>query len=670
MNVLLHSTDDTLWDIADRTECLLRLRQRYKAGEITTTSLSITGSDGAIERAQAEVLKLMAGLPDAGPLVVPTGRLPGRFPGHGVRNWSSRRNSARPTWTSTYHLQKRYDEIDEPAIWTKEALVGYFYLVLAGDMARDVKQTCYGPLQETHKHVADLLEKHLFDDKKRSALSTHAFTLALGFLASHGTVFRPQARQLVRRMMDTGTPMSTSIFNILLNSNVDAGDLKSFQTLLRRMTKSGFVPNMGTWVSFTRFIEDREVKEHVFRSMNDRGLLGSVEGRQLVARNLLPYDLEQARGRWNGIRPFLEEQRVRYGPGWLSEGTVNVIVQELGRMGKLASMIEFIDLVMKQPKVRSTQRTTDIMLHHANVQKNPALALAALSRRRSADTTRAHTPSGYHELFGLFRARRDPNALGIVWRFACMDGATTYQMRTAVSDWYKRCPFLLSPDIPMPITTPPDKGESRTQANARPKSSPWNSPHLPTFHEPSMLPSLVVEPGTSTNGSSGPEPVGNIGSQIADLYRAQLSSIEWRPVKPLHILLAEALEADRVLKEQGKQKRHEASQTLGILEDLGTFNRRDTPTNWERTTSPGTPFLLVRRQKHSDETPGGADIEQQDPQRRSEAPGHASVKVTVDDARRNPEVVRDITPVIHSRTYALDEAQETAEPARLAEQGA
>nr|XP_036589441.1 uncharacterized protein CTRU02_00195 [Colletotrichum truncatum]KAF6801446.1 hypothetical protein CTRU02_00195 [Colletotrichum truncatum] len=565
--VLLYDPDHTIWDIHEKTRCHIELhsfRDNSKEGAPDVVYLLLSGDDEALDHAIEEFTRL-ATKSDSKMSV--EGVIGSSLSGPGSSEvvttnvemtWYSSRKSQRPSNMPAYALNRKYEEISKPKEWTRQTFEAYVAAITNAALPARLAHKLYGSGVAANNAALALLHAAFEDPLARSSLSTRAFKVALRFMELHGHSYRNHARDLFNNMEKFRLPMDTGVFNILLEGTVKVKDLHNFDTVVKMMMRHGCLPNTETWSLFLQMMENEQVRRHIIKIMHSCGLLIEPNTVQLVARDLVVYDVREHQPRWTGIHEFLQCQNAKYGKNWVSLAAMNKIMNELGRMGHLDSCRDLFDIMANVPTTTPTVLTIKSLLYHARLQRKLAPAIAVLER---AHRCRVRLDEDcYHELFRLVLTLRKPNMMGIVWRLACIEGRASWHMRSRVSN-------LMYPE-----------NVSR---------NPPELPALPAFHQPDMLPEIQKIRSSHTGTK--------IGTLLYDRYR------DWRPEVPLHELLGRAWEADNKIYEAVKQAKENKRQ-LQVKEQSETTPSDATelpapaaaPT-LHKVTVPGIPLILRRK---------------------------------------------------------------------------
>ncbi|KAF6818465.1 hypothetical protein CSOJ01_01845 [Colletotrichum sojae] len=574
---LLHGTDNTIWDLHERTGCHVSLHVSGTSPDNSAPGsyVLLSGHETALEDAVAEIKRLTARTKsESGIGGVAGGRMSnsdtlGIPPGTNEKIWHASAEFEPPhIRIKGYALKKGYDEIPKPETWTPQTLETYVATITKAKMPPRHAYLMYGSALKATQTALRLLH-HAFEEAGASrVLSLRALKLALCFIEKRYPSFRNHGRLLINKM-SKDLRMDASVFNILLKGTAKVKDLNDFEALLKTMIRTGCEPNAETCIHFVEMIEDLAVKRHIIRLMHERNMFAEPEVIQLVAKELAVWDVRNEKQNWAGLLAFLRSQNAKYGKNWASQASMNRIMLELARMGDFASCLELWSVMTKSASTKPTNLTVTIVVANARIHGdlNVCLAIikAALQRRLRLDE------NVYHELFKMAYRLRKPNMLGVVWRYACLAGNTSWNMRQHVSDltWFYG---------ESQRQTEQDESAAEAESTAEAKATP---PSLPTFLDPDMAAGLR-DVKRNRRGAA-------IAWRMNERYKG------WHPVLPLHEALEAALEQDRIIYEwvnEAKQfyKDQEQNQAQAQEGQQATLRRTVpgyrialTPPHWCRT---------------------------------------------------------------------------------------
>ncbi|EQB51006.1 hypothetical protein CGLO_09503 [Colletotrichum gloeosporioides Cg-14] len=245
-------------------------------------------------------------------------------------------------------------------------------------------------------------------------------------------------------MCNLRVPLDTEVFNILLKGTIIVKDLGNFDRVISLMVGNGCAPNVDTWCLVLSMMQDWQVRRHIIKTMDVCGMLVEPGGPQRIAKELAVWDVRQHQPDWTGIKDFLQAQEGRYGNKWATLSAVNKILTEIGRMGHLDDALEFLDTMRNTCDIRPSTLSINILVYHARLQRKPEAAISALRRAHEWQIPLDETI--YHQLFKLMTALRKPNMMGIVWRYASLNGTTSWDMRRDVSELMMRTGTFQSGD--------------------------------------------------------------------------------------------------------------------------------------------------------------------------------------------------------------------------------
>ncbi|EFQ29101.1 pentatricopeptide repeat domain-containing protein [Colletotrichum graminicola M1.001] len=534
-NKLLYEVDHTIWDIHEQTRCHIELRwPKDDNGKRSNHGiyLLLSGDEEALEHAAEEISRIairnscrisIEGAIGSQSIGSQASSAKPEKPASSTAEivWKSSVEKQRPGYTAQYTLSVPYHKIPKPENWTPQTFLEYINAITNASLPDHLVSKFYGSGTTANKAAIALLKAAFADQTASNAHSRRAFKRALYFIERHGHSHRNEARELFfdEKLKLTLPPVDTGTFNTLLIGNVKVKDLYNFDSVLKLMVQHGCLPNAETWSLFLQLVENEQVRRHVIQIMYSLGLLLDPIAVQHTVKELVVYDTRHARDNWPGMREFLERLDANYGKYWVSQPAMNKIMIELGRLGDLTSCLELFD-IMTAMSLTPTTYTLNIALYHARSQRNLTAAIGFL--RKAFPLKIAFDEQTYNELFTLaFRTRR-PNAIGLIWHHACVEGKTSWHMRNHVSRAIKQS----------------QKGFKIKTAD---KLEVANFLALPSFCPQDM----------KLGGSY------HAGARIADLMHQRFK--EWRPDEPLHEALAATwvddsriLWAVKQVKEQGK----------------------------------------------------------------------------------------------------------------------
>jgi hypothetical protein len=431
------------------------------------------------------------------------------------------------------------------------------------------------PTGKSHDEaVVKQLHEVLNDPATQRALSPEAFKSALAFVTRKGHMYRPHVRAFFVRMEVLNMPMDTEVFNMLAESAVKGRDLRSFSTVIRLMINRGFQPDLYTWILFLRLIKSEEVKRYILHAMNHRGLLDRPTAIRQIAREMAPQDIDRALQQGKDLESFLSHQEGLYGPGWLSIGAANKIVDFLGRYGKFDMCADFVDIMATTEVARPDVVTLNTILTHCKVQNDLHRAVDFLSRfeRQLASPV---TPNAitYHLLSELGWRHKLPHVTGIIWRYSCLVNQTSNRMRFRAA---KLLTGLKKPGLSLessPSITDLSGTAETTSSSPRPTDAVDIISEQPHHLKRFLAAELEHGCGEAINSQNmaGYDAV----HQITQWYRRQ--GRQWEPAVALSELLREAMARDAQLHRDLREGREAILQPLVLPRKRRRYRGRRLP---------------------------------------------------------------------------------------------
>ena len=569
VDLLLSDRHTNLSDIRSRTGISIKIDP--KKGEDGSRSLFLSGNRSDIDRAVEDILEATKGISSGVHLGDGQVTIRGRQGLTPLPDQQATPNSSAldiqevPTPSArSYALATRADKIPKPSHWTKTSLEGYVLALTRGRLLPNLASDLY-PRGASHDEAVIKQLHHVFNDPAaRRSLSTPAFKEALAFMARKGDTFRPHARALFVRMEMFGLRMDTEVFNLLAENAVKARDLRNFSTTLNLMVNRGHHPNLGTWLLFLRLIKSEEVKRYILHSMNQTGLLEDPSAAPLVARELVSHDVDRAIQQGKDLPAFLADQDSLYGgPNWLYRETGNKAIEVFGRHGRFDDCESISELMMRRGASSQPDVTTlNTIMTHCKLQNNLHRAVDVL---HSFETGTSIVPNSvtYHLLSELGWRQKLPHVAGLLWRYSCLVGKTSYRMRRRTGALLlRRARRQANANANGSVVHPLEDGSSQPPGN-----------HPPSFPSSSSSPLLVSDPTSKpksrsletiflgqvvgdteremADASSGPGAV----RQMLQWYKQHRRN--WEPAVPLSGLLREAIARDARLLRELKEGVHE-----------------------------------------------------------------------------------------------------------------
>lgn len=474
----------------------------------------------------------------------------------------------RPTFPVTgFNLLIRADEIPRPDTWTEESFQGYVERLVMGRMNTARVSKLY-PTPNSHERAVISVLLDLFADPSMFPLITpQAFQMALAYMA-RSTFNTAWARRLVQSVVSRGFEMDLRSMHLLLEATTKDKSLSDFQILLEKLIRFHQSPTLWTWILFLRHIKAEDVKRYTLFLMDKKGLLNVPGALRLVALEMAPHDAY--RGAQLGLdgKSFLAQQTELYGPGWADTDTCNKIAHELLLQDRSEMAID----VVLGSEVMGDDVTLNTFLTHALQKRDERFAISILELFHTKGWGPDVIP---HESFELLMKlafkTEQPNMLSVVWRYASMQGESSFWMRRQAHFVMRKehhalklvgwmpTPQPVVGDQPHPESSPNDPADPPSPdppgETAPPPSTTTTNP-LDTATRRAFVYSLfLTDQDTTKHHPATPPPLPDrpneaLAERIA-FYRDNFDSMT--PLDPLHVKLEEAYQRDQELRRAVKE---------------------------------------------------------------------------------------------------------------------
>jgi hypothetical protein len=415
------------------------------------------------------------------------------------------------------------------------------------EMSPHLHKFLYEPRERHSIIVADILQAIFSAPECRAALSATALNEAIAYLI--GVSKLKHVRDIFVHAESAGLTMTTETFDKMLRGAAKAGNLSNFHFILGLMRSRGHAPSGRTWVAFLAAVGPLEIKLLVLEAMKRKGLLQDVAVQRRVCSELVDYEIESALRDDLSQTEFFEKMTALYGHAWLSVSAANKILNVLGGRGFISACWEVLDY-MEAKGVPADSITINTLLTHFRHQGDLD-AMKELIRRLSVSNSFPHNEVTHEILFTLAWKHRLFTVARTVWRYACLEAATTFSMRKRVGNGLSAALSTAKTDMP--------KWKLAVCAfivDAPPTVFPLGlSSYLTSRLPPHSTLTRVAPDRNSTLRPNNVTPVAEIGSQTLaakiakEAVRSDLELFEhFVPKKSFAAVLLQSLELDTEFK--------------------------------------------------------------------------------------------------------------------------
>jgi hypothetical protein len=430
---LLFSEDNNIWAIKMRCGCQIEVSEADEASR-GSRILLISGPVRSITKAAVEILQFA---PEA---VSDKEIWSQQVPGFSTRVLRQRPSlsvngsstdvvrSVRADRRRRMATPIRADKVPRPPSWTKESFGLYVQHLTSIRMSTHIQRILYKHGEHHTNVVVGILQTLFVSPECRTAISAAAFNDALAYLVKHNAI--GVVRDLFVRMEMQNLKMNTETFNIMLRGTAKSRSLNNFHYIFWLMLRRGYTPNADTWLAFMGAVDDFQIKLHVLKGMKRKELLHDPQIQKGVCENLVEMEIHTSLDDNMTHEQFLQHMADRYGQEWLTTLTANRILDALGSRGLISRCWDFFEFMHTQD-VKLNNVSILTVLHHCERQGNVEGAIEIV-RRVSSLIGFDPSQEAYHTLFNIAWNARLYSVARVVWRYACLDAATTHRMRKRV----------------------------------------------------------------------------------------------------------------------------------------------------------------------------------------------------------------------------------------------
>ena len=431
---LLHGIDDYFLEIGAKHGCQMNLGARDDVA-VGCRSFVISGPATAISKCAAEILSVAPnvkitpfrdGLPSGEAYAALENDNSPRIYDSGVRVRNVMANHNRLQYRPVTPL--RPADIKKPSTWTQQSFLDYVRSLTESHVSNHVNRYGFRSTDHRDKVTANFLRDLFKDPNVRSVITREACHEAMKFWIRGNYI--QDARVLFVHMEILKLPMVPETFNILLAGAAKFEDIHNFHFILHLMLNRGITPNGRTWTHFMGAFSDVRIKLHILTAMQKKGLLNHPQTMIEATSQLAHPEIESSLDQNQTQQDFIAHMDSRYGSTWVSNSSGAQIVHSLGAHGLISRCWEFLHF-MDSRQVIPESYAVHTILHHCKQATNLAGAVEIL---RSLPRRMNFRPSEetFRIMFELAWRMRSYNVAKVVWRYACLYGATSFRMRQRV----------------------------------------------------------------------------------------------------------------------------------------------------------------------------------------------------------------------------------------------
>ena len=558
---LLFSEEDNIWAIKMRCGCHIEVSEADEASQ-KCRILLISGPIRNITKAAVEILQVAPGA--VSDKEIWSQHVPG---------FSTKPPQQRPSLSddgSSIDVMRfvradrrqsmaapiRADKVPRPSTWTPESFGLYVQHLISIKMTTHLNRILYKPGEYHTNVVMNILQALFTNPECRMAISAAAFNDALGYLEKHNAI--DVVRDLFVRMEMQNLKMNTETFNIMLRGTAKSKSLGNFHHIFLLMLRRGYTPNAGTWLALMRLVDDFEIKLHIMKSMKGKELLRDPQTQKDVCKVLVDMEIYDSLDNNMTHEQFLQHMADRYGQDWLTKDSANRILDALGSRGLISRCWDFFEFMHIQD-VKPSDVSILTVIHHCEKQRNAEGAIEII-RRVSSLIGFDPSEEAYHTLFRFAWNNCLPCVARVIWRYACLNAATTHRMRRRIIDGVAEA--LSNQSFISDVAFSSQWRATASSFILGLRNSNKNQQRIPRPEDfDAIIPSASSR--TANHDSIIPGEEGSTKAMIVAAVNSQMRAfLDWTPRRHFADVLVEAFETDKKWTASGAMNQDESMEWL------------------------------------------------------------------------------------------------------------
>lgn len=324
--------------------------------------------------------------------------------------------------------QIRADRIPVPPVWSHYTFCHYVEELTRSSVDPGIQRQLYGKGGSHVAEVSRILWGALKAPAAREFLSPKAFNLAIAFFLKKTDI--PQAVALFEYMEWLCMEVPAETMDIMLQSCALQKDLFTYTKILRKCTNRGIVPTASSWTALVQVVWSRGVQEVIIQCMRDRNMLENSTVKREVAKLTVREDIMEHLDKDLDPTSFLDSMDARFGTGWLSVSTGNMILYGIGRRKPPAEAVSMLHILMERG-MKINEATLNSLLVFCGRERDHLLAIRVLRLLHVEKGVRIDERTLYLLFTQAWRSRLY-NFARVIWRTACIRGLATFNMRNLV----------------------------------------------------------------------------------------------------------------------------------------------------------------------------------------------------------------------------------------------
>ncbi|KAL1988131.1 hypothetical protein VTN96DRAFT_661 [Rasamsonia emersonii] len=278
------------------------------------------------------------------------------------------------------------------------------------------------PKYEHRYKVRDTIERLFSREANQKFVSTNALNTALDYLCRNE--FLRSARVILSR---NEAVASAETYNILLQSAAKRQDQYFFRYILASMSRFHVRPNAQTWLAYIQCLISPTPKAHAMQRMMDLGYLEDRRALEDVIQANVSHMLSEHLDSGQDVHSFIRFLEEEYSRGILSTVLLNLMLDTVVTRKDLNAMKQLVDC-FKQRQISINNATLNhVIRYFRDIDKAMSFLFQHVKLPRYP-----FDESNFETLFLRAFNYGGYNTCRVLWRYACMEGATSGKMRQMV----------------------------------------------------------------------------------------------------------------------------------------------------------------------------------------------------------------------------------------------
>lgn len=423
------SMKENIWYVHVRNGCKVQILHP-REGDGTNRKAILTGSEHVMELVEARIKSAQIAQDSGDPLAdirkPPVPMFMERevlsrrnIPAPMIRGvWSWQRHALEPlTLRDVLGLRSSLTSVKEFAEYVEDLTSASGPPTLGAQASRNIKWVPHA--NQISRHLLDLF-RH---DAYHQIISTAALNRALEFLCEHEQL---NAARIVFLKAEHVATVDT--YNVLLRSAARRHDTWAFRKFLNLMPRANIRPNPDTWLALLSALTTSNAKASLITHMVQHGFMTDVKvirtALQLTIQDSLLVHLESGQD----VESFVALMNKTHGAGWFSSSLLGQMVSVAARCENFTAVDALLKICAEQNfDIDSSILNQILPMCRANI-----LTALHYTYQCAKFPSFRFVPQIWERLFFIAYKSQHYNICRVLWRYACMDGSVTSNMRKTV----------------------------------------------------------------------------------------------------------------------------------------------------------------------------------------------------------------------------------------------